>query len=328
MILDIVYLIAGLALILYGANWLTDGSSAVARRLGVSDLIIGLTVVALGTSTPELVITIVSAIGGNAPLAVGNIVGSNIFNILVIIGLVAVISPIRVERSVMTTEIPLVVLSALILLVMANSQLLDGATDRVISRSDGLILLVFFILFMRHTFMSAHIEPEPELDPAAERPRKTKEMGMRRAVVMILAGLGALIVGGDRFVAGASAIASMMGVSDAVIGLTIVAIGTSLPELATSIVAARKGAGGLAIGNVIGSCVMNIFLILGVGATITPLALGGVTQVDLLTMTAASVLFWWTARFGGTRVINRAEGAIMLVIYAAYTAWLIATATV
>lgn len=325
--LDIVWLILGLVLILYGANLLTDGASAVAKRLGVSDLIIGLTVVALGTSTPELVISVMAAIDGNAPLAVGNVVGSNIFNILMILGVTAVIMPIKIKKSVMSNEIPMVVLSSLILLVMGYSATLDSVPTSIITRTEGIFLLVFFILFMRYMFASARRQKPSEVhDPQEADGTRLRQMSGLKSVIFIVAGLGGLIWGGDKFVDGATGIARLMGVSDAVIGLTIVAIGTSLPELATSVVAAIKKENGLAIGNVIGSNIFNVLLILGTAATISPLPFGGVTHLDLWVLTGASVLFWVCGWFFQHRIINRAEGLLMLACYGAYMFYLVSAA--
>ena len=320
--MSIVWLVIGLVLILGGANFLTDGASAVAKRLGVSDLMIGLTVVALGTSTPELSISITSALQGNAALAVGNVIGSNIANILLIIGLTAMIRPIHVGRSIMTNEIPMVVLVALLVWVMGNSQWLDGGVNMV-TRVEGIMLLVFFLLFMRYTFASAKREEDAAPASAGNAadstaPSAPKPMPIWRSAIYIVGGLAALIFGGDKFVDGAVDIARMLGVSDMVIGLTIVAIGTSLPELATSVVAAVKGNGDLAVGNVIGSNIMNVVLILGATAVITPLPFAGVTQLDLGVLVGSSLLFWASGWLFGHRVIKRWEGALMLLCYAAY----------
>lgn len=316
MILDIVRLIGGLALILYGANWLTDGASAIARRLGVSDLVVGLTIVALGTSTPELVISILAAVGGNAPMAVGNVVGSNIFNVLAIIGIVAIVKPIPICRSVMGEQLPWVLLTAAIVVATGLSPWLDG-TPAVVSRVEGIILLLLLIMFMRRTLLSARE------NPGSEAGGNTRQRKVWIACLMIAGGLGALIFGGDIFVDGASAIASLMGVSDAVIGLTIVAAGTSLPELATSVVAARKGSPDMAVGNVIGSCVLNIVLILGTAATITTLSFGGVGPLDMAVLGLSALLFWLTARYGGTRIITRLEGVLLFAVYVGYIAVLV-----
>lgn len=326
MFLNIIYLIGGLALILVGANALTDGSSAVARRWGVSELVIGLTIVAFGTSTPELVISVMSAAQGSTELAVGNVVGSNIFNVLVIIGVVAMIKPMSVGESTMNNELPMTFLSAVALLAIGNGPLLDGDSVAEISRVSGILLLLFFAIFMRYTFNQARKKPMgPETgDSAGAAPKK--QMSQVKALIWIVGGLAMLIYGGDLFVDGASAIAKRMGVSEAIVGLTIVAIGTSLPELATSIVAATKGQSDLAIGNVIGSNIFNIFLVAGLGAVVRPLQFGTIGNVDLGVLTLSCLLFWIMGRWGGRRVITRWEGTILVVIYIAYTIYLIATA--
>lgn len=326
MILEIISLVGGLALILVGANMLTDGASAVARRWGVSDLVIGLTVVAFGTSAPELVISIMSAISGNAGLAVGNAVGSNIFNVLVIIGITAMIRPLHIEKGILTKDIPMVILSSLALLAIGNSPLLDGTSAPVLSRVESILLLLFFTIFMRYTFAQAHHvahTPEGAADPSTGAASAKPEMGMWKGCLWVVTGLAGLIWGGDLFVDGASAVARGMGVSDAVIGLTIVAAGTSLPELATSITAAMKGNPGIAVGNVIGSNIFNIFLVLGVAGTIRPLPFGGIGNIDLLTMTVGSILFWVFGWFFKERTITRWEGAALFAVYIAYIAYLL-----
>lgn len=323
MILDIIYLIAGLALILIGANALTDGASAVARRLGISDLAVGLTVVAFGTSAPELVISLMSAVNGNPGMAIGNVVGSNIFNILAIAGITAMVRPIVIERTVMTREVPMVLISSVILLIIGNAPWLRGnAAEAVITRSDGLILLIFFGIFLWYTFATA--KSCAHGTPAADN-KPDKAMNPLKASLWIAGGLAMLVAGGDRFVAGASGIASMMGISDAVIGLTIAAAGSSLPELATSIVAARKGKSSLAVGNIIGSNIFNIFFVLGATATIHPVAFGTIGNVDLLTLTGASALFLCCGWLIGRRTITRAEGAIFTLSYIAYISYLVAS---
>lgn len=321
MILNIVWLIVGLVLILVGANALTDGASSIARRMGISDLVVGLTVVAFGTSAPELAISVISASAGNASLAIGNVVGSNIFNILVIIGITALVRPIVIEKSVMSLEIPMVILSSIILLVLGNSGVLDGSGINQVSRVSGIFLLIFFILFMRYTFASAK---QPGLDAVEENTNeKSAEMPVWKSVLYVIAGLAALVWGGDKFVDGASGIASGLGVSDAVIGLTIVAAGTSLPELATSIVAAVKGKPGLAVGNVIGSNIFNVLMVLGLSGVITPLPFGSIGNLDLLTLVGASVLFYIFGWFFKTRTITRVEGFVLTAAYVAYVAVLL-----
>lgn len=315
--INILLLIVGLVLILYGANALTDGASALAKRFKISDLVIGLTIVAFGTSAPELVVSITSAMHGSAGLAIGNVVGSNLFNILMIVGCTALTCPIVVGKGTLTKEIPLVILSSLALLSLANDILLDGAMDNVINRSDGLILLCFFAIFMGYTFAIAHNNASEE-DEAM-----VKEMPIWKSALFIVIGLAGLVFGGNLFVDGASGIARALGVSDAVIGLTLVAGGTSLPELATSVIAALKKNPGIAIGNVIGSNLFNIFLVLGCSATIAPLPLGNITNIDLLALIGASILFWITGWYFKKRTITRLEGGIMVVCYILYTVFLI-----
>ncbi|MDE5705792.1 calcium/sodium antiporter [Muribaculum sp.] len=327
MLFDILLLVAGLAMILVGANWLTDGGSGVAKRFGISELVIGLTIVAFGTSAPELVISVMSAMKGSAGLAIGNVVGSNIFNVLMIIGIVAMVRPIKVEHSIMTNEIPLVVLASVALLACGNGHLLDGDMTDMVTRVDGILLLLFFAIFMRYTFSIAKASPStPDSEVQQESVQPTVSMPMWKACGMIVLGLAALVWGGDVFVDSASSLARAMGVSDAVIGLTIVAAGTSLPELATSVVAATKGRPGLAVGNVIGSCLFNIFFVLGLSAVIRPLPLGSIGNLDLLVMTGAALLFWLFGWIIGHRTITRTEGAILVLLYIAYTTVLIVNA--
>lgn len=324
LIASIIWLIVSLALILIGANALTDGSSAIAKRMGISDLIIGLTVVAFGTSTPELVISIVAAADGNPSIAVGNIVGSNILNILLIIGLTALVRPIFIKKSIMTNEIPMLILSSVILLVLGYSAALDGIATPTVTRVNGVFLLIFFLLFMRYTFASAKSAPQSgEKDPAEADGQRLGKFSTLKSVAFVIGGLAALIWGGDKFVDSASTLARHIGMSEATIGLTIVAIGTSLPELATSIVAAVKGQSALAVGNVIGSNIFNVLLILGTASVVAPLPFAGVSLVDLWTLVGASVLFLVFGWFFRTRCITRAEGAVMLACYLAYTAWLL-----
>lgn len=322
MLLHFIWLIVGLVLILGGANALTDGASAIARRMGISDLVVGLTVVAFGTSAPELAISILAAISGSAPMAIGNVVGSNIFNILVIIGVTAMVRPMPIARSVMSLEIPMVILSSVILLMLGNSSIIDGTGINSVSRLSGLFLLILFILFMRYTFASAK-NPEVAAVSAGSEPTVTP-MPVWRSIVYVILGLAALVWGGDRFVDGASGVAAMFGVSEAVIGLTIVAAGTSLPELATSVVAAVKGKPAMAIGNVIGSNIFNVLMVLGCAATITPLPFGTIGNLDLLTLMGASIAFWVFGWFFKTRTITRAEGALLTLGYISYIFGLLA----
>lgn len=322
MVVSILCLVGGLVLILLGANYLTDGASALARKMGVSDLMVGLTVVAFGTSMPEFVISLVSAIDGSAELAIGNVVGSNIANILLIGGLTALVHPIPVEKSVMTREIPMVVIASIVLTAMACAPFLDGqGLSALIDRADGIILLLFFVVFMRITLSGAKTAV-PD-DPSEQQGAEKKSLKLWLAIVYIAGGLAGLIFGGQWFVDGASDIAKAMGVSEALIGLTIVAVGTSLPELATSVVAAAKGSTGMAIGNIVGSNIFNILFVLGATAVVRPLSSGGISYVDYCVMTLSAIIFWIMGWLVGKRTITRGEGALLLGLYAGYMTWII-----
>lgn len=312
--MNYVLLIVGLVLILGGANYLTDGAAAIARKFGLSDLIVGLTIVAFGTSAPELTISIMSAVDGNTGMAIGNVVGSNIFNTLLIIGAVALARPIHIGKGIMINEIPLVILASVAILAMGCSPWLDGTAPEI-SRVNGILLLLFFVIFMRYIFSQAQ---ESKHEQSGQSAGAKPQPGMWLSAIMVVGGLAALIYGGDLFVDKASAIARSWGVSDAIIGLTIVAAGTSLPELATSLVAAVKGNSGIAVGNVIGSNIFNIFLVLGCAAAVRPLPFGGISMLDLGVLTGSALLFWFFGWFFKTRTITRIEGAIMALCYMLY----------
>lgn len=322
MLIDVLLLIVGLVLILGGANYLTDGSASIARRFGLSDLIVGLTIVALGTSAPELTISIMSAVQGNAGMAIGNVVGSNIFNTLLIIGVVALARPIRIEKGIMVNEIPMTILASMAVFAMGASPWLDGGQAEI-SRVDGILLLLFMCIFMRYIFAQAKVGSNDGNAEDLNEDKPGKEIKIWLAVVMVVGGLAALVYGGDLFVDKASAIASSLGVSDAVIGLTIVAAGTSLPELATSLTAAIKGNTGIAVGNVIGSNIFNIFLVLGSAAAITPLPFSGVSMTDLAVLLGSALMFWLFGWIIRKRTITRAEGALMAACYVAYITYLV-----
>lgn len=314
--LNTLLLIGGLALILLGANALTDGAAAVAKKFQISDLVIGLTIVAFGTSAPELVISVMAALGGSADMAIGNVVGSNVFNVLMIIGVTALVLPVKVGQGTLSKEIPLVILASFALAFLGNDVLLDGGTTNVISRIDGLILLCFFLIFMRYTFAIARNGGE-------DNGEKIKEMPIWKSALFIVGGLAGLVFGGQFFVDGASGIASALGVSESTIGLTIVAGGTSLPELATSVTAALKKNSGMAVGNVIGSNLFNIFFVLGCSASISPLSMGGINNIDMLVLIGSALLFWLVGWFFKKRTITRIEGALLVIVYIAYTIYLI-----
>lgn len=318
MILDIVLFFVGVALILVGANYLTEGAASISYKLGLTPLAVGLTVVAFGTSMPEFVVSVTSALRGNADIAVGNVVGSNIFNVLAILGVTALIKPLSVSRTTLRNEIPLMVLISCLLVVMA----LDSVFDRelgvmnVISRSEGIVLLGIFSIFLSYILTIA----KKHGADAEEAPQKSYKLWL--SFVFILGGLAGLIFGGDIFVKSASNIARSLGVGEAFIGLTLVACGTSLPELATSVVAARKGHVDMAIGNVVGSNIFNILWILGAAGTITPIRANGITIIDLGVMTLAGLILYLFTAFWGKRTITRVEGGILFAIFLAYMTYL------
>lgn len=315
--MNIVLLIGGLLLILAGANALTDGAASVAKRFNISSLVIGLTIVAFGTSAPELTVSIVSALKGSADMAIGNVVGSNIFNTLMIVGCTAAIVPISMNKGTLSKEIPLCILASVVLFICANDVLINDASTNSISHSDGLLLLCFFLIFLGYTFAIAHN------GNSGEEENQIKTMPIWKAGLFIAGGLAGLIYGGQFFVDGASGIARGLGVSESVIGLTLVAGGTSLPELATSIVAALKKNPEMAIGNVIGSNLFNIFFVLGCSASISPMAIQGITNLDLGVMIASCVLLYLFGLFIRKRTITRPEGIIMILCYIGYIVYLI-----
>ncbi|MCD7937637.1 MAG: calcium/sodium antiporter [Tannerellaceae bacterium] len=314
--MDILFLTGGLVLILVGANMLTDGASSIAKRFHISSLVIGLTIVAFGTSAPELSVSLTSALKGNSDIALGNVIGSNIFNILLIIGCTAVIVPISLTKSTLYKELPFCLLASLVVWICANDIFLDGASRNVIGRIDGLILLAFFLIFLAYTFAIAR-------KGEGESEQEIKDMPVWRSSFYILAGLAALIYGGSLFVDGATGIARSLGVSEAVIAITLVAGGTSLPELATSVVAALKKNPDMAIGNVVGSNLFNLFLILGTTASVTPINVSGITNVDFGMMVFSVILLFFFGLISKKRLINRTEGGIMIATTIAYMVYLI-----
>lgn len=308
MLINIVLLVMGLVVVLKGADWLTDGAVNIASRFGVSQMVIGLTIVAMGTSMPELCVSMVSALKGTPDLAVGNVVGSNTLNTLLIVGCSALVAPIMVKRSSVRRDIPFAVLASLLMLIFC----LDGGIDRL----DAALLFILFAVFMFVTVKYGKNEGTET---------KTTEMApLGKAALLLVVGLVCLILGSNLFVDNASFVASTLGVSDAVIGLTIVAGGTSLPELATSMVSAQKGNSDIAIGNVIGSNVFNILMIIGVTGLVKPMHIKGITSLDLIVMLTSMLLLWFFCRT--TYKVKRWEGAVLAISYIAYIAWLIAQA--
>lgn len=302
MILNILFIVIGIVLVLWGADRLTDGAVAVAEKMKMPQIVIGLTIVAMGTSMPEFCVSLISALKGTSDLAVGNIVGSNIFNTLLIVGVSALVAPMSIMKTTVRKDIPFALVASALLLIMC--------LDEDISRIDAAILFVMFLIFMYITLRGAKAQGT-DLEEKEKKP-----MATWLSVVWILVGLACLIGGSNLFVDGATVVATKLGVSEAVIGLTIVAGGTSLPELATSVVSARKGNSGIAIGNVLGSNVFNILAILGLTGVISPMTLKGITMTDLSMMVISIILIWL---FSFTKYkIERWEGAILTAVFVGY----------
>lgn len=320
--MDIFLLILGLALILCGANFLTDGSAALAQRFRVPEFIVGLTIVAVGTSTPELVVSVLSAAAGNSDVAIGNIVGSNIFNVFLILGVCALIAPLPLTGGNIRRDLPFLTAVSVLLLLLTSDRLLGLGEVDAIGRIDGIVMLLLYIALIRYTIRAERrTAAQATQTTQTEKPQRSRSLWL--IVVMIAGGLAGLIFGGELFLDSASAIARALGVSESVIAITLVAGGTSLPELASSVVSLLKGKSEMALGNVIGSNIANILLILGLSATIHPLTLGGITRIDLLTVLLSSVLLFVTAFTFRRKAVDRWEGAIFLVIYALYIGYLV-----
>ena len=310
MLLSIAYILIGVIAVLWGADKFTDGAAAIARKMNIPEIVIGLTIVAMGTSAPELFTSVVSALKGSTGLALGNIVGSNIFNSLLIVGAAAAVAPIPISQVTIVKDIPFALVSSLLLTAVC----LDGNLTRL----DSLLLLIGFALFLAYTLQMAR-------NGTTEDSKSETSQALWKNILFIIIGLACLIVGSNLFVNGASTVAEQLGISDAIIGLTIVAGGTSLPELATSIISARKGQSGIAIGHVVGSNVFNILAILGITGFISPMRnLGGITTIDF-TMLILSIILVWAMSFTKHK-IERWEGFTLIGIFALYLGWLIYSA--
>ncbi len=325
LIIDIAFFLVGLVLIVKGADWLTDGAASIARRFGIPTLVIGLTIVAIGTSAPEFVVSMLGAIHKSPDIAIGNVVGSNIFNILGMMGATALISPILLTRGNVMRDLPIMNLAVGALFVMLADKILDSEVTRnYLSRADGIILVCLFAMYMYYTIWLAKKEKKKKNANDNDNEIKDKSRNLWLSVLIFLVGLGCLIGGGELMVDGASGIARSLGVSDAIIALTIVSIGTSAPELATSIAAARKGDNAMAVGNVVGSVVFNTLLILGASSLVYPLPMKGITYIDLSVEMGAALLFWLFSYIGRKRfIITRLEGAIMVLLQIGYYVWLV-----
>lgn len=314
MIIQILILIGGLLLILLGANYLVEGSSSVARKFGISEFVIGLTIVGIGTSTPEMVVSFLSSFQGKAEMAIGNVVGSNIFNILMILGVTALVAPLAITKSNLKKDIPINIGVTILLIILGMNFTIFGFGKDQLSRVDGIILLALFAWYLWSSFKG---------DVADETKEDTAERRTSISILMIIVGLAGLIIGGRLFVNSATELAKMFGVSDKFIAITVMAAGTSMPELATCVVAAAKGRGQLALGNVLGSNISNILLILGGAAVIHPLSFSGMTVVDLGTILIAGIFIMLSAYMFRKKTLDRVEGAIFLLCEAAYMWYLI-----
>ena len=316
--MDYVLLIVGLTLLLKGADWLVRGASSVARSLKISDMVVGLTVVSFGTSLPELVIGLVAGSQGNSDLFIGNVIGSNVANILLILGVAAMICPLVAKRGTVWKEMPFTLGAVVLFYLLLNDELLRGSATSQLSRLDGLVLLGFFGFFI--FYVMKMIKGDKEQEWLEDLPTDTR----LRSTVEILVGIAGLVIGGKLAVDSAQSIALAMGFSQAFIGLTVIAIGTSLPELATSGVAAYRKNVDIAVGNVVGSNIFNIFIVAGLSSLVQPMAYNPVNNSDIFVMALATLILFVSMFIGKVRYsINRIEGAIMVVFYVAYLAYLV-----
>ncbi|MFH1325954.1 MAG: calcium/sodium antiporter [Candidatus Falkowbacteria bacterium] len=306
--------IVGFIILIKGADYLVEGASAIAKRFGLSPLFIGLTIVSLGTSAPELFVNVTASIEGSAGIIIGNILGSNIANILLILGISAMVYPLTVHKNTIRKEIPFSLLAVLMVGILANDKIIDGANFNFLSRSEGLALISFFIIFIYYVFGIMKTEKQ-ELD--------IKDRGIFSSSLMIIGGLIGLALGSQFIVDGGMAIAHLFSLSEAFIGLTIIAVGTSLPELAASAAAAYKKKVDIAIGNVVGSNIFNIFLVLGVSSTISPIEFSPILNTDILITIAVTVLLVLSMFIGKKQILQRWQGGAFVTLYVLYIAFLI-----
>lgn len=320
--LDIIYLTGGILVIILSANWLVDGASALAKKFGISDIVIGLTIVAFGTSAPELTVNIFSAVRGSTDIAIGNVLGSNISNIFLILGITCMVNPVGILDNTKWKEIPFSLLAVIVLGIISNDSFIDNAGGNVISRIDGLVLLCFMAIFMVYTFeMARRQSNDVPIDANPASVNTEKQLPGWKAALFILLGITGLFLGGKYLVDGAVSIAKLLGMSEKVIGLTIIAVGTSLPELATSVVAAYKKKADIAVGNIVGSNIFNVFFVLGTTAVIQPLPFNPAINFDILIALIASLLLFLTTITFHAKRIDRIEGIIFMTIYVVYISY-------
>ncbi len=316
--LTYILFVIGFVLLISGANILVEGSASIAKKLNISSIVIGLTIVAFGTSAPEFIVNIFASVQGNTDIAIGNIIGSNISNILLILGVSSIIYPLATQENTVWKEIPLSLLAAILLGVMVNDTLIDGGTFSGLTRIDGIVFLSFFIIFLYYTFGISKVSGE-------NTDLEIKEMSYMKSSFYVAGGLLGLVFGGKWIVDGAIKIAEGFNVSQSLIGLTVVAIGTSLPELATSAVAAYKKQSDIAIGNVVGSNIFNIFWILGFSSVINPLPFSKDSVIDIIMTIVASLILFLIMFIGKKHTVERWQGIIMILMYVGYVAYLIGT---
>jgi cation:H+ antiporter len=314
MIFTIILFLVGFVFLVKGANFLVDGSSSVAKRFRVPEIVIGLTIVAFGTSLPELVVNIIASLQGNADIALGNIIGSNIANTLLILGASAVVYKVTVTRATTWKEIPFTILATIVLFILSMDALVSKQGDSVLTRGDGILLLLFFCIFLYYIFEIIRNNKEPASAP---------QHSTLRSTCYILLGLLGLILGGKWVVDGAVQLAGALGVSERIIGLTIVSVGTSLPELVTSIVAAAKRQHAIAVGNIVGSNLFNIFFILGISAVITPIAVSSIYLFDLLVLVGSALLLFGMLFAQKNHELRRGHGILLLLCYVGYVVYLV-----
>ena len=309
-------LVVGFALLIKGADWFVDGASKIAKILRISPLLIGLTIVAFGTSSPEATVSILAALDGSAEVSLGNVIGSNIFNITLVVGLTALINPLKVESETIRKEIPFTLLGSIVLLILISDVVLQGLTENLITRSDGLIFLLFFSIFMYYIFeVARNSRDKLEVQDESEKAKWGKNS------IRTVIGLGAIIFGGELVVRNSTEIAVSLGMSETLVGLTIIAIGTSLPELVTSIMAAIKKQSEIALGNIVGSNIFNIFFVLGTSSLITPLPVNGKVFVDIALMLILTVILLIFSRTNYR--IGKKEGSFLAIAYVLYLVFII-----
>jgi len=314
-VITYILFIIGFPLLIKGADFLVDGASAIAKKYGLSPFVIGITIVAFGTSMPELLVNLFSSAEGASGLAIGNVIGSNISNILLVLGVSAFISPLVLEKGTVWKAIPLSLLAAVMVLIMSNDTILEGRNFSELSRIDGLVLIAFFVIFLYYTFGISRV--------SGEETQKIETMSLKKSYLYVAIGLIGLFIGGKWLVDGAVFMASKLGVSQSLIGLTIVAVGTSLPELAASVVAALKQKSDIAVGNIVGSNIFNIFWVLAVSAVVRPLKFSTSLNFDIIILIAASMLLFMFMFIGRKRTLEKWQGFSFIVFYIIYIVYLV-----